>query len=164
MTRWARMVFVSALGLWVGGMATVGFIVAPTVFRTVPSRLQAGTIFGAVLHNFGTQQIILAVVCLASLVALRLAGGLSNRRAAFRIGGVGVMLALVLVSQYYLSPEIVRERESIAAFDSVPAGTPRKARFDRLHRTSVQLAGATLLIGVVLLVCSTLTPKAPDGA
>jgi uncharacterized membrane protein len=163
MIRSAQSVFVTALGLWVGGMATLGFIVAPTVFKAVPSRLQAGTIFGSVLHNFGTLQIILALLCLASLVALRLAGVLGNRRAAVRIGLVAVMLALVLVSQFYLSPEIVRERESLIGFDSIPAGTPQKARFDRLHRTSVQLAVGNLLLGFGLLLCTTWSLRPSDG-
>src|SRR5258708_30091738 len=134
MTRIANAAFLSALGIWVGGMATLGFIVAPTVFNVMHSRLDAGTVFGWILHNFGVLQIGLAIVCLSSLVALRLAGALGARTATIRIGAVAVMLALVLVSQFYLAPQIVIERESIVAFDSVPAGTPQKARFHRSHR------------------------------
>lgn len=164
MIRAANAAFLSALGIWVGGMATLGMVVAPAVFRNVSSRLQAGTIFGAVLQAFGTVQIVLALVCLASLVALRVGGGLATRRAALRIAAVAVMLVLVLISQYYVAPEIVREREKLVAFDSIPAGTPQKARFDRLHRRSVQLAGGTLLIGLGLLVWSASTSRPNDGA
>src|SRR6476661_6592564 len=113
MKRWAQSIFVTSLGIWVGGMVVLGFIVAPTVFRTVSSRLQAGTIFGSILARFGPMQIGLAVVCLASLLALRLLGGLPNRAALIRFGGVAVMLILVLVSHCYLAPAIVREREGI---------------------------------------------------
>ena len=74
------------------------------------------------------------------------------------------MLILVLVSHCYLAPAIVREREGIVNFDSIPAGTPQKAGFDRLHRLSVQLSVATLAIGVGVLVCSALGPKPADGA
>ena len=164
MKRWVQAVFVSALGIWVGGMAVLGFIVAPTVFRTVPSRLQAGTIFGSILERFGPMQIGLAIVCLACLVALRLLGGLPNRAALIRFGGVAMMLILVLVSHCYLAPAIVREREGIANFDSIPPGTPPKAVFDRLHRASVQVSVATLAIGLGVLVCSALGPKPADGA
>lgn len=164
MKRWAQSIFVTALGVWVGGMAALGLIVAPAVFGTVPSRLQAGTIFGSILERFGPVQIGLAVVCLLSLAALRLLGGLPNRAAAVRFGGVAVMLILVLVSHCYLAPAIVREREGIANFDSVPSGTPEKAVFDRLHRTSVRLAVLTLAIGVGVLVCAGLGPKPADGA
>jgi len=164
MIRAANAAFLSALGIWVGGMATLGFVVAPAVFRNLSSRLQAGTVFGAVLHAFGTLQIVLAVVCLVSLVVLRVNGALTLKRAAIRIGAVAVMLVLVLISQFYLAPEIVRERESLVGFDSIPAGTPQKARFDRLHRRSVQLAGGTLLIGLGLLVWSASTTRPNDGA
>jgi len=164
MKRWTQSIFVTALGIWVGGMAVLGFVVAPTVFRSVPSRLQAGTIFGAILERFGPMQIGLAAVCLASLIGLRLLGGLPNRAAVIRFGGVALMLVLVLVSHCYLAPTIVREREGIANFDSIPAGTPQKAVFDRLHRTSVRLAVATLAIGVAVLVCAGLGPKPADGA
>jgi len=163
MIRIANAAFLSALGIWVGGMATLGVIVAPTVFKVLHSRLEAGTVFGGILHRFGMLQIGLAVVCLVSLVMLRLSGGLSTRTAALRIGAIGVMLVLVLVSQFYLAPEIVLERESIVAFDSVPAGTPQKARFDRLHRLSVQAASATLLLGLGVLLWSTSTLKPRDG-
>ena len=164
MIRIANAAFLSALGIWVGGMATLGFIVAPTIFKVLHSRLEAGAVFGGILQHFGMLQIGLAVVCLASLVALRLAGGLAPRTAAMRIGAVGVMLALVLVSQFYLAPQILLERESLVAFDSIPAGTPQKARFDRLHRLSVQSASATLLIGLGVLVWSTSTLRPRDGA
>lgn len=164
MIRAANAAFLCALGIWVGGMAAVGIVVAPAVFRTVPSRLQAGTIFGNVLHGFGTVQIVLAVVCLGALAVLRFSGALGTRRAVIRAAAVGAMLACVLVTQFYLAPAIVSERDTIAGFDSVPSGTPLKARFDRLHRLSVQLAGGTLLVGLSTLVWSASTLRPSDGA
>ncbi len=164
MKRWAQAIFVTALGVWVGGMAVLGFIVAPAVFRTVPSRLQAGTIFGTILDRFGSMQIGLGALCLLMLALLRLGTALTDRAAVIRLGGILLMLGLVIHSHHHLAPEIVRERESIVNFDSIPAGTPQKAGFDRLHRLSVRLSVATLAIGVGVLVCSALGPKPPDGA
>jgi len=161
--RAANAVFLSALGIWVGGMLTLGLLVAPALFHLVHSRLEAGTIFGQILRVFGLCQIGLAVVCLIALAGLRAAGGLRPRLAALRLGAVSVMLGLVLVSQFYLAPRIVAERERIAGFDSVPSGTPQKALFDRLHRLSVQLAGATLILGVGVLGWSASTVRPADG-
>jgi len=163
MIRGASALFHAALGIWVGGMLTLGAVVAPVVFKSVPSRLQAGTIFGNVLQVFGWFQIALAAVCLLCLIVLRIAGGLDNRRAAVRIGAVVVMLVLVCVSQFHLAPEIVQERDRLVGFDSIPSGTPQKARFDTLHHRSVQLAGATLLLGFSVLALSLASSK-PDGA
>jgi hypothetical protein len=164
MIRAANAAFLSALGIWEGGMAALGIIVAPAVFRTLPSRLQAGTLFGNVLHAFGTVQIVLGLVCVAALVALKLSGAIGTRRAGLRMAAVVAMLVCVLVSQFYLAPEIVRERDGIAGFDAVPSGTPQKARFDRLHHLSVQLAGATLLLGLGTLAWSAATVRPDDGA
>jgi len=164
MIRGASALFHAALGIWVGGMLTLGTIVAPVVFRSVPSRLLAGTVFGNVLQAFGWFQIALAAACLLSLLVLRIGGGLDNRRAAVRIVAVVAMLVLVCVSQFHLAPEIVRERDRLVGFDSIPSGTPQKARFDTLHRRSVQLAGATLLIGLSVLGLSLASSKPSDGA
>ncbi len=164
MIRAAQAVFLTALGLWVGGMATLAFIVAPTVFRTAPSRGVAGGIFGAILQSFGGVQIILALLCLAALIVLVLKGGLRGKSGSLRIGAVALMLGLVLVSQYHVAPAIAHERETIPNFDALPSGVPQKARFDSLHKWSVRLAGTTLLLGLGLLLCSTATLRSADGA
>lgn len=163
MNRLANTVYVTALGLWVGGMVVLGFIVAPTTFQTSPSRLLAGTIFGAILHRFGWLQIVFGVICLGASLALIANKALTVRRAVVRVACLAVMLTLVCVSQFHLAPEIVKEREGIVNFDSVPPGDPAKARFDRLHRTSVQCATGTLVIGVFLLVCAAWTSRPSDG-
>jgi uncharacterized membrane protein len=164
MIRAAQSIFVSALGLWVGGMATLAFIVAPATFRAAPSRAVAGSIFGSILQSFGSVQIILALLCVASLIVLTLTGGLRGRNGLLRIATVSIMLALVLVSQFHVAPAIARERETIPNFDALPPGVPQKARFDSLHKTSVRLGGVTLFLGLGLLVCATATLRSADGA
>ncbi len=163
MIRAAQSIFVTALGLWVGGMATLGIIVAPTVFRTAPSRGVAGAIFGSILQTFGSVQIVLALLCLAALIVLLLKGNLKGKSGPLRIATASIMLALVLVSQYHVGPAIAHERETIPNFDSLPSGVPQKARFDSLHKLSVRLAGATLILGLGLLICSTATLRSADG-
>lgn len=164
MKRAATAVYLSALGIWVGGMAVLGLVVAPAIFRTVQSRLLAGTTFGTVLERFGWVQIVLGVVCLAALGTLAATKAIGGRAAAIRLGVVGVMLALVCFTQFHLIPEVTREREKIANFDAVPSGVPLKARFDGLHKLSVRVSGATLLLGLGLLAASTFGARPPDGA
>lgn len=164
MIRGARAVYFTALGIWVGGMATLAFIVAPTLFRTAPTRAVAGTIFGAVLHSFGVMQIALGVLVLASLSVLRIAGEFRGKSAGIRIGAVLLMLLLVCASQFFIAPAVQRERDAIPNFESVPVGVPARAKFDALHAWSVRVAGTTLLLGAGLLIVSAVRTKSSDGA
>ena len=162
MIKAARAFYFTSLGLWVGGMATLAFIVAPTLFRTV--RPVAGTAFGAILRGFGTMQLVLGALVVASVAVMMKAGELKLRTGWIRLGVLAVMLLLVCTAQFYIAPALQHERESIPSFDSIPSGVPAKARFDSLHRWSVRLAGTTLLLGAGLLALSAATSKSSDGA
>src|SRR5206468_923341 len=132
--------------------ATLAFVVAPTVFRTAPSRAVAGTIFGAVLRTSGTVQIVLAFVAVAAVVILQLSGDLRPKTGFLRAGVLLFMLLLVCGSHFFIGPAIERERASIANFDSMPPGVPARARFESLHKGSVMLGAVTLVAGAALLV------------
>jgi hypothetical protein len=164
MIRAARTLYVTALGLWVGGMATLAFIVAPTVFKAAPRPL-AGTIFGSILRNFGVLEIAFALIASAAVVVLQASGNLRAKIGTLRLGVLLLMLFLVCGSQFYIAPAIERERVAVPNFDSLPAGVPARARFDALHRWSVRMAGLTLLLGAGLLIVSAGSSevKAPDG-
>jgi hypothetical protein len=164
MIRTVRAFYFTALGLWVGGMATLAFIVAPTTFRTAPSRADAGTIFGAILRTFGTFQLVLGVIAIVAVAILIKSGELRPRTGLIRLGVLLLMLALVCGSHFHLGPAIERERAAVPNFNAIPSGVPAKARFDSLHRWSVRLAGATLVLGAGLLVLSAATSKSSDGA
>jgi hypothetical protein len=163
MKRVARGLYFTALGLWVGGMATLAFI-APTVFKTAPTRAAAGVIFGAILRAFGPVQLVLGIIVAGAIGLLIKGGEWSLRRGLLRLSAVLLMLLVACNAQFVLGPAIERERASIPGFDSVPAGVPARARFDSLHRWSVWLASVSLLAGAGLLARSAATAKDPDGA
>jgi len=162
MNKAARAIYFTALGLWVGGMATLAFVVAPTVFRTVP-RATAGTIFGSVLKAFGPLQIGLGIVAAIAVGILIKGGELKLRSGLLRLGVLAVMLLVACNAQFVLGPAIERERTALVNFDSLPPGVPARARFDSLHKWSVWLGSVSLLAGVGLLVRSAATVKPPDG-
>lgn len=161
MIRAARTVYFTALGIWVGGMATLAFVVAPTLFRTV--RPVAGTAFGAILRAFGPMQIGLGILCIAAVAVLMKGGDLRPRGGWLRLAVLLGMLLIACNAQFVIGPAIDRERESIVNFDSVPRGVPARARFDSLHKWSVWLASVSLLAGAGLLMRSAATVKASDG-
>jgi hypothetical protein len=163
MIRAVRALYFTALGLWVGGMATLAFIVAPTLFRT-QSRAVAGSAFGAILRSFGPFQLVLGAIAIVAVALLLKTGELRARTGLIRLGVLLLMLLLVCTSQFYLGPALEQERAAVPNFEATPSGIPAKARFDSLHRWSVRLAGATLIAGVGLLVLSAATSKSSDGA
>jgi hypothetical protein len=164
MIRAARALYLTALGLWVGGMATLAFIVAPTLFRL--ARPVAGTVFGSILRSFGIFQIVLGLIALVAVVVLHATGNVRPKTGYIRLGILLLMLLLVCGSQFFIAPAIERERAAVPNFDSVPAGVPARARFDALHRWSVRVAGLTLLLGAGLLIVSAGSSevKPSDGA
>jgi hypothetical protein len=164
MIRTARVLYLTALGLWVGGMATLAFVVAPTLFRAAPSRAVAGTLFGAVLRSFGPVQIALGGIAAVALVVLMQGGELRRRSGFLRLSALLLMLLLSCNAQFILGPAIERERAAVPNFDSLPPGVPARARFDSLHKWSVWLGSVTLLTGAVLLARSAATLKSTDAA
>jgi hypothetical protein len=98
--RLADFLNVVAMTLWVGGLWTVGFVVAPTLFRTLDSRAQAGAVAG----NLFSVMAYIGFACGAYLAVYRLArfGGAALRSACFWI--VMAMLALVAASQFGVAP------------------------------------------------------------
>jgi hypothetical protein len=158
MIRTAFAVYFSSLVLWVGGLTALSFVVAPTLFRTV--RPVAGEAFGGILRAFGYVEMACAGLLAVASVALFRWASEDAWMKVFRLAAVGVMLILTLSYTLGVNPAIAQERARIPNFASLPEGDPAKARFDRLHRWSVRLAAANLLVGWALVLVSAANLKA----
>jgi len=142
-----RAAYFAALALWVGGLATISFVVAPTAFQQ--ERPVAGRIVGATLRRFGTVEIACGIVVLGSSLLMRRGGRWEKIvRPAFG----GAMLALTLSYVGWVYPE------AAAARDLLPE------RFASLHRLSVILVAGNILLGATQLLVSAARLKPPDGA
>lgn len=93
-------VYAMALTLWVGGMWTVGCIVAPTLFYTLPDR----TLAGAVAGKLFTLIAYVGIGCASYLLIYRVArfGAACFRQAALWI--VLTMLILILAGEFWVQP------------------------------------------------------------
>ena len=148
MTTILRYLEILSLGTWLGGIIYLSFVVAPGVFATLPSRDQAGSVVGLVLgrlHLLG--YVAGAMFLLAWLLETRALAGLVKPAAL----AVVLMLALTIVSQQGVSPRMARLRAEMVSVDRTPLDNPLRVEFDRLHRISVRLEGAVLLLGLVAL-------------
>jgi uncharacterized membrane protein len=149
-TRVVQALYFTSLAVWVGGMAVISFVVAPAAFREATSRQEAGRIVGASLRSFGKLEIACGVVALVASLLLR-RGGRWER--ALRPAAAFVMLAVAAIQVGWVYVETAVAREASNA-----------ERFASLHRLSVFLMAANLLIGAAQIIASAAKLKAPDGA
>jgi Domain of unknown function (DUF4149) len=152
-----RYLYILALGVWLGGMAVAGFVVAPTVFAVLGAsdpangRVLAGQVVGSILAQLHLVLYGAAVVMLVTLTVRRLLG---PRPVAYGIRAsiIVTMLGLALASGVGVSPRVeAMQREIGGSVAALPESDPRRSSFYQLHGLSNLLLGATL-IGALLLV------------
>lgn len=146
-----------ALTVWVGGLAVLGGIAAPSIFdvtaarQVADGRLLAGAIFGEALRRFHLLSYACGGVLLAALL-VRAVLGPRPRWFAVRMGVALLMLAAAAYSGVVVSGRIERTRAEIGVAPStLPPSDPRRAAFGRLHALSTALQTIPLVGGLLLL-------------
>lgn len=151
-----RLASVLTLATWIGGLAVLGGVAAPTIFSVleahdpVAGRTLAGLVFGSVFERFQHVSWGLGVLLLL-LLGARAALGPRPRRLAIRLWTVTAMLAMSLAAGLVLAPRIdaIRERTP-GTVAGLPDTDPDKITFGRLHGLSNGLVLLTLVAGVGL--------------
>jgi uncharacterized membrane protein len=153
-----RFIYLLALILWIGGMAFFSFLAAPSIFHVLP-RAEAGKVVTAIFPKYYWQGIICGVVALAASVAL----GLRTRWSGLlilRVILLGIMVMAVLYASLGVQPKIHALREQLASLESQSSPMdPLRLEFDRLHRRSVGINAAVLLLGVIVVFIAAFTMK-----
>jgi uncharacterized membrane protein len=146
-----RFLMLLSLVVWIGGIIFFA-IMAPTAFHVLPTRLLAGTLVG----NLLTKLHWIAIVCgfiylLSSLAYSRLTDGEAHVFAA-RHALICGMLALTLVSQFWITPRMITLRAQVANFDTASTlNDPARVQFDALHAWSTRLEITVLLLGLIVV-------------
>jgi hypothetical protein len=152
-----RYLYVLALIVWLGGMAVLGAVVAPTIFQVLQAsapetgRALAGSAFGAMLARFHNVAYLAGATMFVSLTAMAVLGP-RPARFAVRMGIITAMLAIALYSGF----GVLREIDGIqAAVGSLPSrlapDDPRRIRFDGLHVLSTRLMSFNILLALTLV-------------
>jgi hypothetical protein len=145
-----------ALVVWVGGLVTLGAVVAPATFDVLGAagdagRQQAGTVFGEIFRRFHLITYGCAAILLISLFTRAILGP-RPRRFAIRVSIAAIMLAASSWVGLVIAPQIAAaQREIGGSIDSLPAGDPRRDAFRRLHSVSGRLEFIPFLGGLALL-------------
>ena len=136
---------------WIGGLIFFAFVLAPTAFQVLPSTHLAGNLVGRALSKLHWIAIVSGIVFLvSSLLYSRLTNGTAHVFAG-RHGLLCLMLALTLLSQFWIMPRMDTLRAQVSDFASVPVDNPIRVQFDALHVWSTRVEIAVLLLGLVVV-------------
>lgn len=134
--------------LWAGSLWTVGYLVAPTLFASLPDRVLAGTIAGQLFRIEAWLSLGCAVML---LVLVRTVSGPENgrtrRQLLWLIAG---MLGCVLVGYFGLQPFMSALRD--AAGSSGVMNSESKMQFGILHGISSTFYLVQSVLALVLVI------------
>jgi uncharacterized membrane protein len=146
-----RFLMLLSLVIWVGGIVFFA-MVAPTAFHLLPSRLLAGTLVGNLLTKLHWIAIVSSIVFLASSLAYSRATEGTANIFALRHVLICLMLALTLVSQFWITPRMVALRAEVSSFDTTATlNSPARMQFDALHVWSTRVEVTVLLLGLLVV-------------
>ena len=148
-----RYLMLLSLIVWIGGLIFFAFVLAPTVFApgVLPNTHLAGNIVGRALGKLHWIAIVSGVIFLgSSMLYSRLLDG-TPHVFALRHVLICLMLALTLVSQFWIIPRMDTLRAQVSDFASVPVENPARIQFDALHAWSTRVESAVLLLGLVVV-------------
>jgi len=148
MRTFFRFLRLLALGCWIGAIVYFVAVVTRGAFAVLSTHEEAGLLVGYALSGLHMIGLVAAAVFMIASLARR-----KFVRAFVEpvVLGVILMAALTAGSQYIVNPRMDALRRQMGSVEATPPTDPRRAEFDRLHSTSVDLEGAVLVIGLVAL-------------
>lgn len=152
---WAMNVFrffmLLALVVWIGGIIFFATVVAPTLFKVLPTHQLAGAVVSrslGILHWIGIACGIVFLV--TSMITSYSARGAAHPFAPRHVL-VYVMLVLTAISQFVVSAKLLAMRTAMGEIDLVPLTDARRIAFNQLHVWSTRLESGVLILGLIVL-------------
>lgn len=146
----ALFAYLVAQASWLGSIVFFSFVTAPTVFGSLP-RAEAGKVISAIFPRYYMVGYIAGTVCVMLAIYL-----MAVREPRLWWGAATFALALALGITFYAGTVILPRADSIRIVAEDPTPDPaRKAEFDKLHRLSVILNGAVLLLNLAAIASTT---------
>ena len=131
------------LTLWIGGMWTTGFIVAPTLFNMLDDRILAGNIAGRLF----TIMSYLGLVCGILLLVGQFSRSFSGWQRNWRIWVLVAMLVVISIGEFGLQPMMAQLKAT-----GLEQGSEAARQFGHLHGIASSLFLLNSLLGLVLVV------------
>jgi Domain of unknown function (DUF4149)/Domain of unknown function (DUF1772) len=149
-------IYLAALGCWLGGIVFFSFFTAPAVF-TVLQRHEAGQLISAIFPRYYLLGYIVGTISLVLAIYFT-----AVRGPRVWWGCTTVALAIALGITFYAGTVILPRADALRAVTEDPnPDQVKKAEFDSLHRMSVMLNSAVLLLNLAAIVgtAGALTPR-----
>ena len=140
-------IYLVALACWLGGIVFFSFFTTRIVFASLP-RAEAGVAIRALFPQYYMLGYVAGTVSLVAAIYIT-----AVRTPRVWWGGTSLALAIALGLTFYAGTVIRPRVEAIRAVTEETNPDPaRKAEFDKLHRMSVMLNGAVLLLNIAAIV------------
>lgn len=136
------------LGVWIGGICLLSFVVAPGAFTVLGSQDAAGTMVRFTLSRLHFIGMGAGVIYLV-VHFMRMPSLASIARVACIL--VVLMILLTAFSQFYVSSHMADLRREMGSIEHASATSPAHIEFEKYHQYSVWLESATLLLGLAAL-------------
>jgi len=141
-----------ALIVWLGGIVFFAAVLAPTVFRVLPTREMAGNVVNPSLNSLHWMGLSAGLVFLLCSLTLRCIE-FSRLKVLTLVNTLALlMLALTAISQFSISPRMRDLRAQMGNIDTVATNDSRRIDFNRLHQWSTRSEAGVLLLGLVVVV------------
>jgi hypothetical protein len=140
--------YLLSLICWLGGMIFFAFFVAPVIFTRLPVA-DAGKVVAGIFPRYYLLGYVAGVIA----VVLAIYFAITAEWARGWWSAAALMLAIALALTFYaglvIRPQVDQLRTVAEETNPDPA---RKERFDKLHRASVQLNGAVMVLNLLALI------------
>lgn len=150
-------IYLLALVCWLGAIIFFSFFTAPIVFTRLPIA-EAGKVISAIFPRYYLLGYLAGAT--AFIIAIYLLLATRDARASWiaAVAAIGIALGCTFYAGMAIRPRVDAIRAVAEEQNPDPV---RKAEFDRLHRLSVTLNGAVLLLDLAALfaTASALTPR-----
>lgn len=133
------------LGVWIGGICLLSFVVAPGAFSLLGSQDLAGTMVRFTLSRLHFIGMGAGIIYIA-VHFIRMPSLGSFLRAAVIL--VALMILLTAFSQFYVGAHMADLRHEMGSIERASASSPAHVEFEKYHQYSVWLESAVLLLGL----------------
>lgn len=144
----AQRLFILIVGLWVGSLLAVGYLVAPAIFSTMTDRQAAGMVAGSI---FKLEAYLSLIVCIGLMVLANLLVNRGLNQFRFIRWLLLVMLLCSMAAAFIFIPWMNALRDE-ALLQGMPVMlSPSAALFGRLHGASSILFMLQSFLGIYLV-------------